>query len=269
MVQYRYVPSEVGRTAEPASIYLVSEFDTLRIELEALLEPHYTLRLMTPQDVLRLSEREKEATLNKVAATLVDWNQQSPAVILAIQDTARRQAVPLVALCSSNEAEQVTALVVGADEALTRPLNPTLLQARLIAYQRLAVHSTVAPSGSGEGTQVLIFPDVEEDPAAHHEVFTVGPLRLDRSARRFFVDGHAVVLSPRGFDVMAYLMDQVGVCVSRDALLEHVWGVPFDPETNVVNVQIHKLRRTLHAYGVEGCIETVRRAGYRLVDATG
>jgi DNA-binding response OmpR family regulator len=74
------------------------------------------------------------------------------------------------------------------------------------------------------------------------------------------VDGHLVPLTRREFDVMAYLVARRGEAVSRDGLIHDIWGLRFDPGSNVVDVVIAALRRKL---GVQaGAIETVRGFGY-------
>ncbi|MFQ5568024.1 MAG: winged helix-turn-helix domain-containing protein [Rhodothermales bacterium] len=248
---------------ELSYLYLISKCNILPGELAVLLEPHYVIRQKSPRDILHLSNQEIEVALAEAAIIMVDWNMQSPAVILALRDTVHHLAVPLVVLCGPNQAEQVAALVVGADEVLVRPIKPVLLQARIIAYRRLTSH--LRPMLNGDGAQVGMVPSLQTLLPAHHEVVVEGPLTLDRSSRQCYVHGQPLDLTPRGFDLIAYLMDHVGVCVSREEVLYQVWNIDFDPETNIVDVQIHDLRRKLRAHGAHRLIQTVRGAGYRLV----
>jgi DNA-binding response OmpR family regulator len=90
-------------------------------------------------------------------------------------------------------------------------------------------------------------------------------IRMDLLDRRVSVDGRLVELSARQFELLEVLLRAEGAVLSRDELLEHVWGLPFDPGTNVVDVYIGYLRRKI---GPER-IETVRTRGYRLVPAGG
>jgi DNA-binding response OmpR family regulator len=79
------------------------------------------------------------------------------------------------------------------------------------------------------------------------------------------VDGKRVTLSARQFELLEVLVRSAGTVLSRDQLLDRVWGLPFDPGTNVVDVYIGYLRRKI---GPER-IETVRSRGYRLVAPAG
>ena len=90
---------------------------------------------------------------------------------------------------------------------------------------------------------------------------------LDRTKRALHVDGVLVPLTRREFDVMAYLAAREGDPVARDSLIKDVWGLRFDPGSNVVDAVVASLRRKLG--GLSGVIETVRGHGYlyRMADA--
>ena len=246
-------------------LHLISECETIRAALADLLEPHYDLRFMRPVDILQQHRDGHEAVVARGAAVLIDWCEGTIAVILALKGAARRVAVPLVALCGPERAEQAAALGVGADAVLVRPLSPILLQASLQAYHRLAGGRASPQAGSaGDGVPGGV-PSVAVPPYPEgHEVYSVGPLVLDRTARRFYVHGRLEELPSRAFDLMAFLMRGVGICHPRDEILQEVWGIDFDTETNILDVQIYTLRRKLRARGVRGVIQTVRGVGYRL-----
>ena len=231
-----------------------------------LLAPFFIVRCITPGAILSLPQAEREEALLEAAGVLIHWGEQSPAILCAVKAFVHQQRVPLIALCECNEAEHVAALMVGADDVLTYPLSPLLLQARLRAYQRLVMRAaTFAPSG-GDGIGEGVRPQVRPALPDTHEVCTVGALTLDRTARRFFADGHAVDLTPKEFELMAFMMEHAGTCLSRHDLLDHVWGIDYVAETNVLGTQMYALRRKLEAYGLGDIIETVRGIGYRLVD---
>ena len=97
-------------------------------------------------------------------------------------------------------------------------------------------------------------------------MYTVGPLKLDRTARRFYIKGHLVELSVRAYDLVAFLMSRAGECHSREDILNEVWGIDFDTETNILDVQVYRLRSHLKSYGLGDIIETVRGVGYRLIN---
>jgi two-component system, OmpR family, copper resistance phosphate regulon response regulator CusR len=90
---------------------------------------------------------------------------------------------------------------------------------------------------------------------------SAGPLELDLIRRQVRLDDDVVDLSEREFSLLRALMEQPDVVVAREQLLARVWGIDFDPGTNVLDVCVRRLRRKL---GPAAPIETVRHAGYRL-----
>src|SRR5439155_26441543 len=96
--------------------------------------------------------------------------------------------------------------------------------------------------------------------------FEVGTLRVDPRRRDAYIGERRVELRPREFDLLAALARDPGVVLTRDALLEDVWGTDFPGETRTVDVHVAELRKKL---GDDGpAIETVRGIGYRLVPPT-
>ena len=87
---------------------------------------------------------------------------------------------------------------------------------------------------------------------------------MDRRARTLTVRSMPVSLTLKEFDLLAFLLGHAGTCCTRDVLLEHVWGLDFNPGTNSLDVFIYLLRRKLREAGIVDAIQTVRGAGYRL-----
>ena len=96
-----------------------------------------------------------------------------------------------------------------------------------------------------------------------HAVLRVGRLVLDLIAHQAVMGEAVVELSDREFALLRTLMEHAGTVVAREELLSTVWGIGFDPGTNVVEVCVRRLRRKL---GAAAPIETVRHAGYRIPD---
>ena len=144
---------------------------------------------------------------------------------------------PLVALCTGGADALAAALAAGADYALALPVSPALLRAVCLAFDRR--------HGADPAPPAL-------------------PFALDERARTLAVDGRAVHLTLREFDLLAHFAERAGACCTRDELLEHVWGIDFETGTNTVDVFVYALRRKLEAAGLPGIIQTVRGAGYRL-----
>jgi DNA-binding response OmpR family regulator len=99
-------------------------------------------------------------------------------------------------------------------------------------------------------------------PASAHQRLTVGPVTLDLRLRRATVAGRRVELSLREFLLLRHLMERVGQACSRSELLADVWGLTFDPGSNVVDVCVRRLRTKLDN---PDRVETVRNVGYRFV----
>lgn len=251
--------------AERSLLNLISEPAQFPARQADLLEPFFVIRRITPADVLGLSRAEQEEQLMDIKVILVHWDEQSPAVIYVLKDLARGGGVPIIALCRTDEAEHVAALMIGADDVLTYPVSPVLLQARLRAYHRLVTHSAPAALPNGDGIAEDDLPQISPVIPDNHEVCTVGSLTLDRTARHFFADDCVVDLTPKEFDLIEFMMQRVGACVSRDVLLNEVWGIDYEAETNVLGTQMYTLRRKLAAYGLGHVIQTVRGVGYRFV----
>jgi DNA-binding response OmpR family regulator len=148
--------------------------------------------------------------------------------------------LPVVALTARTAIEQrVEGLDRGADDYVTKPFSLDELLARVRAQLR-------AP-GQRESS-----------------VLDAGDIRVDLRTRRVQNDGREVQLTAREFEVLAYLMRHPDQVLSREQILNAVWGFDFDPGTKVLEVYIGYLRRKLGVTGAANPIETVRNVGYRL-----
>ncbi len=159
-------------------------------------------------------------------------------------DVCRRIAgsVPVIILTARDEeADRVAGLELGADDYVAKPFSPRELAARVKAVLRRA-------GASGE-------PD---------DVAVLGPVTISRSAREVRVDGREVELTQREFDLLDYLVRHAGQVVTRDRLLESVWGFVYPGETRTVEVHVAQLRKKL---GDPELIRTVRGVGYKAVAA--
>jgi two-component system OmpR family response regulator len=92
----------------------------------------------------------------------------------------------------------------------------------------------------------------------------VGDLEMDLIGRQVRRDGKAIDLQPREFQLLEFLMRHGGQSVTRTMLLEKVWGYHFDPQTNVIDVHISRLRSKIDKGFERAMLQTVRGAGYRL-----
>jgi two-component system OmpR family response regulator len=98
-------------------------------------------------------------------------------------------------------------------------------------------------------------------------VYRVGDLELDRLAHRVIRSGEEVMLQPREFRLLEYLMKHAGQVVTRTMLLENVWDYHFDPQTNVIDVHISRLRSKIDKGFAQPLLHTIRGAGYMIRDS--
>lgn len=98
--------------------------------------------------------------------------------------------------------------------------------------------------------------------------YRVADLELDRLSHRVTRSGQEIPLQPREFRLLEYLVRHAGQVVTRTMLLEHVWDYHFDPQTNVIDVHVSRLRSKIDKGFERPLIHTVRGAGYMVRDAT-
>ncbi len=151
-----------------------------------------------------------------------------------------RPSMPVIVLTARGEIEdRVVGLDAGAVDYLVKPFSVAELVARVRAQLRVVVQAS---------TSVLRAEDIEVD-------------LLTRKVRR---GGRAVVLSTTEFELLVHLLRHHGQVLSREEILNSVWGYEHDPETNVVDVYIGYLRRKLGGPGDPAPIFSIRAVGYRL-----
>jgi two-component system OmpR family response regulator len=103
-------------------------------------------------------------------------------------------------------------------------------------------------------------------PASEPTAYRIGDLLLDRLAHRVTRAGEEIVLQPREFRLLEYLMKHAGQVVTRTMLLENVWDYHFDPQTNVIDVHVSRLRSKVDKGFEHPMIHTIRGAGYMVRD---
>ena len=162
---------------------------------------------------------------------------------LSLIRSLREQKVdtPVLILSALGQVDdRVKGLRAGGDDYLPKPYAFSELLARLEVLARRTT-ATVA----GEPT-----------------TYRVGDLELDRLSHRVIRGGTEIVLQPREFRLLEYLMKHAGQVVTRTMLLEHVWDYHFDPQTNVIDVHVSRLRSKIDKGFPHPLIHTVRGAGY-------
>ena len=189
------------------------------------------------------------------AAFLFDLPKASPTLVLldimlpgedgmtllrAIRNDARFQELPVIMLTAkSAEIDRVRGLDGGADDYITKPFSVLEVISRIKAVLRRASADKVDAS-----------------------VVTVGRITVDPARRLVMAADVEVTLTYKEFELLHYLLLNEGIALSRDRLLEKVWGYDYPGESRTVDMHIKSLRQKL---GVEGqCIKTVRHVGYKL-----
>jgi DNA-binding response OmpR family regulator len=162
--------------------------------------------------------------------------------LAVLRELSRREpALPVLILSARADLRtKLRGFELGARDYLAKPFALDELVARVRAQIRAA--------GAGEHEEIVL---------------RVGMLELDVPRRRAQVEGRAADLTDREFHLLHHLVRHPGEIVSREQLLEAVWGYHFDPGSNVVDVCIRRLRKKLGAQS----IETVRHVGYRVAAA--
>jgi two-component system OmpR family response regulator len=156
---------------------------------------------------------------------------------------ARGRTTPVLILSALGQVDdRVTGLRAGGDDYLSKPYSFSELLARIEALARRG------------------------GPQASDTSYKVGDLELDRLAHSVTRGGHDIPLQPREFRLLEYLMRHAGQVVTRTMLLENVWDYHFDPQTNVIDVHVSRLRSKIDKGFDKPLLHTVRGAGYMIRD---
>ena len=162
-------------------------------------------------------------------------------IIEALRKSGNRTPILILSALDAVD-ERIKGLRSGGDDYLTKPFAFGELLARVDALSRR--------SGEGDAQRTL----------------QVADLRMDVLSRRVTRGNRAITLQPREFKLLEYLMRHANQVVTRTMLLEAVWDYNFDPQTNVVDVHISKLRQKIELDSERPLVRTVRNAGYMLSD---
>jgi two-component system OmpR family response regulator len=163
------------------------------------------------------------------------------ALVQSLRATGRK--LPVLILSALGDVDdRITGLRAGGDDYLTKPYHMSELLARIDALARRG------DSGNSETTAKLKLADLE----------------LDRMTRRVTRNGKKIELTAREFQLLEFMMRHSGQVVTRTMLLEGVWDYHFDPQTNVIDVHISRLRQAIDKDFDKPLLHTVRGAGYSL-----
>ena len=201
---------------------------------------------------------EKEGFNVDEAATgreaLTRFRQSPPAMVIldvmmpgmdgfeVCREIRREHDVPILMLTArSEDVDKIVGLELGADDYMTKPFNPREMVARVKAILRRF-----------------------EGGRKPQNAMTVSNLSVDKARREAKVDAEDLRLRTKEFDLLVAFVENPGIALTRDQLLESVWGYEFAGETRTVDVHVQHLRAKLNGAGVQ--IETIRGVGYKLVE---
>ncbi len=172
---------------------------------------------------------------------MLPGNIDGLAIISALRKTGNNTPILILSALSDVD-ERIRGLKSGGDDYLVKPFELGELLARLEALCRRM------QNGASESPTSLV----------------LGDLRMDLLSHKVTRDGKLITLQPREFKLLEYLLRHANQVVTRTMLLENVWDYHFDPQTNVVDVHISKLRQKIDAGFSHPLLRTVRSAGYML-----
>jgi DNA-binding response OmpR family regulator len=190
------------------------------------------------------SEALAQAAANDISLILLDLMLPDIDGIDVCRRIRQRSEVPILMLTARDEdVDKIIGLEVGADDYLTKPFNPRELVARVKSILRRS-----APERR----------ELESAQLRH------GDLLIDAGRREVRVGEDEIQLAPKEFDLLWELLDHRGLVLTRDQLLERVWGYTFAGDTRTVDVHVRQLRRKL---GDASPIVTVWGVGYKVAPA--
>lgn len=155
-------------------------------------------------------------------------------VLERIRDFLNTPVIMLTA--RSDEYDQLKGFKLGADDYVTKPFSPSVLVARVNKL-------------------------LKRDRVTHEEI-RFGAIRMDLAAREVFIDDNKITLTPKEYELLKFFIDNKGIALSRDKILNAVWNYDYFGDLRTVDTHIKQLRSKLGKYSYY--ISTVRSIGYRL-----
>lgn len=159
----------------------------------------------------------------------------------AVREIRKTKDTPVIMLSArTEEFDRIHGFEAGVDDYVTKPFSPRELMLRVDAVLKRAKKTKKAEQ---------------------NDVFTYEGLTVDFSARRVLVDGKEVEMTPKEYDLFFYMVRNRGIALSREKLINDVWGYDFYGDDRTLDTHVKLLRRSLGEYS--RCIVTLRGVGYR------
>lgn len=185
-------------------------------------------------------ERATDAAFDVMVIDRMMPRMDGMSLVSALREAGDRTPVLILSALGDVD-DRVQGLHRGADDYLVKPFSMAELLARLEVLHRRG--------GATSDTRTTL---------------NVADLSMDLLHQEVRRGGTGITLQPREYKLLEYLMRHAGQVVTRTMLLEHVWGYHFDPQTNVIDVHVSRLRQKIDRDFDEPLLATVRGAGYRL-----
>ncbi|MBT9672493.1 response regulator [Secundilactobacillus kimchicus] len=224
------------------TILLVDDEDSVITYLEKELQ-YEGYQVLVAQDG-EAAVTTYEAHVTDISLIILDWMLPKLDGLEVMRRVRRQAAVPIIMMTARDYVgDKVSGLDTGADDYITKPFDIEELLARIRVILRRKSTPTV------------------------HDSYAVGDLQIDTRTRQVMYGSTKVQLTQREFELLLTLVAANGEAMTRDELLDHVWGVDFDGQINIVDVYIRFVRNKFKdAVGDDSAdfIETIRGVGYRI-----
>lgn len=222
-------------------IYVIEDDDNIRDLIKIALEGfgYEVSSFELAEEALKNIEKDKPSLA--VFDLMLPGMDGMTAIRKIRKDESLKDMPVLVLTAKDREFDKVAGLDGGADDYMTKPFGVMELAARIRSLLRRSTREKVL------------------DGALERYC-----LSLNKNTREVFCDGMKIELTLKEFELLQYLMENHNKVVTRDELLNHIWGYDYDGETRTLDMHIRTLRQKLGEKG-SSCIKTVRGVGYRLV----
>lgn len=224
-------------------IYVIEDDENIRELLKVALEGFgYQIKAYEAAEPALLDMKEDKPDMAVFDLMLPGMDGLS--AIRLIRQDVQLKNIPLICLTAKDkELDKVAGLDVGADDYITKPFGVLELAARIRSLLRRSNKSS-----------------------SEADIIQVKTLSINQQTREVLNEGKMIELTFKEYELLIYLLENCTRVVSRDELLNQIWGYEYDGESRTLDIHIRTLRQKLGNVGTD-CIKTVRSVGYRFVKA--
>ncbi|WP_203648771.1 response regulator transcription factor [Secundilactobacillus yichangensis] len=222
------------------TILLVEDEEGLRsyIRSELVFEDYEVIAVSSGEDALAVFNQRP----TDISLIILDWMLPGVDGLGVIRRIRKHYDVPIMMMTARDYVgDKVSGLDAGADDYITKPFETEELLARIRVILRHATQKNISD-----------------------RKYRAGSLSLDTKTRQVFIADNEIQLTQREFDLLLAFMQHQGEVLTRDDLLDLVWGTSFEGQINIVDVYVRYLRNKLKQPAGSQLIQTVRGVGYRL-----